>query len=236
MSNININQYDSYYEADYSIVANRGTASPFVYYMQSKVEKHSTTSDEAKILEIAAGNGEHLSYRRSIGKFYVLSDYNPRMLENAKNRFNNSDFKNSLRFVLADIYSLPFDDESFDQLVVTCLLHHLADLNKAFTEMRRVIKPEGRITIYVSCDPGLVNRIIRKLIIIPRAKKYSKIDYENFIATEHFRHFSSIRTILRNFFCNDSIREFFYPLKFKSWNFNAFCIFEIRKVGENDQE
>jgi ubiquinone/menaquinone biosynthesis C-methylase UbiE len=236
MSNLNNNQYSSYYEVDYSIVANRGIASPFVYYMHSKVEKHSTTSDKAKILEIAAGNGEHLSHRRTIGNLYVLSDYNPRMLENAKNRFKNSEYKNSLSFVSANIYTLPFDDESFDQIVVTCLLHHLADLNKAFMEIKRVIKPKGRITIYVSCDPGVVNRIIRKLIIIPRVRKYSKINYENFIATEHFRHFSSIRTILRNFFYDDSIREYFYPLKLKSWNFNAFCIFEIRKGELNDQE
>ena len=229
------NQYSSYYEVDYSIVANKGTASPFVRYMHSKVEKHSLINDESRTLEIAAGNGEHLSHRRNVGSQYVVSDYNPRLLVNAQNRFEDSDFKTSLNFVVADIYSLPFDDESFDQLIVTCLLHHLSDLTKAFIEMKRVTRQDGRITIYVSCDPGVVNRFIRKLVIMPRARKYSKINYEYFIATEHFRHFSSIRTILKNFFANDLIYEFFYPLKIKSWNFNAFCIFEIKKVGINGQ-
>jgi ubiquinone/menaquinone biosynthesis C-methylase UbiE len=234
MSNFNDNQYSSYYEVDYSIVANKGAASPFVRYMHSKLEKHSLTSNQSKVLEIAAGNGEHLSHRKSIGSQYVLSDYNPRLLANAKNRFQENKFYSSLSFVVADVKLLPFEDETFDQLIVTCLLHHLTDLTQAFAEMKRVIKKEGKITIYVSCDPGLANRIIRKLVIEPRARKYSKIDYGEFIATEHFRHFSSIRTILKKFFYHDQIHEAFYPFRIKSWNLNAFCIFEIKKDSTND--
>lgn len=232
--NFNNNQYSSYYEDDYSIVANKGAASPFVRYMHSKLEKHSLTSIGSKVLEVAAGNGEHLSHRKAIWNHYVLSDYNPRLLSNAKSRFQESKFKSSLSFVVANIYQLPFEDETFDQLIVTCLLHHLTDLTQAFAEMNRVIKQDGKITIYVSCDPGLVNRIIRKTIILPRARKYSEIDYGEFIATEHFRHFSSIRTILRKYFHHDQIREVFYPFRIRSWNLNAFCIFEIKKVLIND--
>ncbi|HET9094719.1 MAG TPA: class I SAM-dependent methyltransferase [Solirubrobacteraceae bacterium] len=47
--------------------------------------------------------------------------------------------------VQADAESLPFPDESFDLVLGHAVLHHLPDLDQAFAEFRRVLRPGGRI-------------------------------------------------------------------------------------------
>ncbi len=47
--------------------------------------------------------------------------------------------------VQTDAEALPFPDESFDLVLGHAVLHHLPDLDRAFTEFRRVLRPGGRI-------------------------------------------------------------------------------------------
>jgi ubiquinone/menaquinone biosynthesis C-methylase UbiE len=41
--------------------------------------------------------------------------------------------------------ALPFDDDSFDLVFGHAILHHLPDLDAAFSEFRRVLRPGGRV-------------------------------------------------------------------------------------------
>jgi SAM-dependent methyltransferase len=45
----------------------------------------------------------------------------------------------------ADAESLPFADQSFDLVLGHAVLHHLPDLQKAFSEFHRVLRPGGRL-------------------------------------------------------------------------------------------
>jgi ubiquinone/menaquinone biosynthesis C-methylase UbiE len=47
--------------------------------------------------------------------------------------------------VCADAERLPFDDDSFDLVFGHAILHHIPDLDTAFSEFRRVLRPCGRI-------------------------------------------------------------------------------------------
>jgi ubiquinone/menaquinone biosynthesis C-methylase UbiE len=51
----------------------------------------------------------------------------------------------SVRTARADAESLPFPDGSFDLLLGHAVLHHLPDLERAFAEFHRVLRPGGRI-------------------------------------------------------------------------------------------
>jgi SAM-dependent methyltransferase len=49
---------------------------------------------------------------------------------------------------------LPFEDNTFDVVHSWDFLHHVPDVPKAISEVRRVLKPEGR---YVAVEPNLMN-------------------------------------------------------------------------------
>jgi len=51
----------------------------------------------------------------------------------------------TVRTARADAESLPFGDESFDLVLGHAVLHHLPDLERAFSEFGRVLRPGGRI-------------------------------------------------------------------------------------------
>jgi ubiquinone/menaquinone biosynthesis C-methylase UbiE len=41
---------------------------------------------------------------------------------------------------IANVESLPFQDNSFDRVIATCLFHHLENPTKGFEQIRRVTK------------------------------------------------------------------------------------------------
>ena len=50
-------------------------------------------------------------------------------------------------FLVSDINKLPFEDESFDHVLVCFVLEHLSDIHKALSELKRVLKKGGEIII-----------------------------------------------------------------------------------------
>ena len=53
----------------------------------------------------------------------------------------------NVSFQIADVLSLPFENEAFD--VITCrrAAHHFTDLRRALAEMRRCLRAGGRLVI-----------------------------------------------------------------------------------------
>ena len=49
--------------------------------------------------------------------------------------------------LVADVYKLPFDDNSFDVVLCMVVMEHLEDPKKAISEMKRVLKPGGMILV-----------------------------------------------------------------------------------------
>jgi SAM-dependent methyltransferase len=64
---------------------------------------------------------------------------------------------------VGDAASLPFRDASYDRVVCNGSAHHLPDLPTAFGEMRRVLRPGGRLVLHEPVDSPVTGMIRRTL-------------------------------------------------------------------------
>jgi ubiquinone/menaquinone biosynthesis C-methylase UbiE len=101
-----------------------------------------------QVLEIGFGMGtDHLSLARQGGIVHGI-DYTPKSIEITKKRFELYGFKS--RLLIGDVEHLPYQDGIFDFVYSFGVIHHTFDMNKAISEIYRVLKPGGScwITVY----------------------------------------------------------------------------------------
>ena len=101
--------------------------------------------DNQSVLISGIGSGLDISFLPS-GPDYTGVDITPAMLARAKQRAKQHDCLIDLQ--LADVMALPFDNESFDIVVMHLILAVVPKPLKALQEASRVLKPGGRILIY----------------------------------------------------------------------------------------
>jgi SAM-dependent methyltransferase len=96
-------------------------------------------------LEIGAGTGYFSLNLAQAGVVQeaTCTDISPGMVRTLAT--NAARLGLDVRAARADAESLPFADESFDLVLGHAVLHHLPDLQRAFDEFARVLRPGGRI-------------------------------------------------------------------------------------------
>lgn len=97
-----------------------------------------------RTLEIAVGTGRNLPLYPE-GVELVGIDLSPRMLEIARERARKDGHDADLRE--ADAQRLPFANAEFDTVVSTLSLCSVPDLDATVAEMRRVLRPGGRMLL-----------------------------------------------------------------------------------------
>jgi demethylmenaquinone methyltransferase/2-methoxy-6-polyprenyl-1,4-benzoquinol methylase len=101
-----------------------------------------------RVLDIAAGSGDlarALAKRVSPGGEVLLTDINRRMLERGRDRLLDAGVLAPA--VQCDAERLPFAAESFDCVTVAFGLRNMTRKDAALAEMRRVLKPGGRLVV-----------------------------------------------------------------------------------------
>jgi len=119
---------------------------------QSDWERFIATLDPRsgdKILDIGAGKGEKAAriLQAFPGTEVFAVDPNERRISEAKREHPN------VRSTVAGAEKLPFDDAFFDKAYSTMALHHFSDLDKALSEISRVVRPGGSYVI-LEVEPG----------------------------------------------------------------------------------
>ena len=76
---------------------------------------------------------------------FVFADLSEGMLKTAKDNIGE---RENIKYQIADIQELPFEDESFDVVIANGMLYHVLDIKKGLSEVRRVLKKDG--TFYCS--------------------------------------------------------------------------------------
>lgn len=99
-----------------------------------------------KVLDIATGSGHTAFAVSKRAGFVIGTDLTREMIDEAIKLREAQGIRN-VEFCLANAHDLPFEDGSFD--VVTCrrAAHHFSRIEAALQEMRRLLKPGGRLVI-----------------------------------------------------------------------------------------
>ena len=110
-----------------------------------KVEKAlgGRTVHVPRALEVGAGTGYfslHLLMAGIIGQA-TCTDISPGMIDVL--RANAARLRLDVDAQVADAEDLPFEDASFNLVLGHAVLHHLPDLDRAFAEFHRVLRPGG---------------------------------------------------------------------------------------------
>jgi ubiquinone/menaquinone biosynthesis C-methylase UbiE len=127
----------------------------------------------------------------------------------------------------ANVENLPFQNSTFDRVIVTCLLHHIEKPQQALEEINRVLKANGAATIFLSCDPGVLVRLLRTFSTKHRARKQGFDGYSLMIAREHRNHVGSLLEMARHVFRDRKLKIEYHPFKVPSWNLNGYIILKV---------
>jgi demethylmenaquinone methyltransferase / 2-methoxy-6-polyprenyl-1,4-benzoquinol methylase len=100
-----------------------------------------------RVLDACCGTGDLALAARSRGADVVGLDFSDAMLERARAK------SSEIEWVRGDVLALPFDDASFDAVTVGFGVRNVDDLEAGLRELRRVLRPGGRVGILEIARP-----------------------------------------------------------------------------------
>lgn len=142
------------------------------------------------ILEIGMGNGAFVKEITSVDASvkYTGCDYSELMVKEAE-KINSDDITNSrASFYHSVADTLPFPDSSFNKIITVNTIYFWDDTHKTLEELKRVLKPKGKIFIVVRPKRQMTQFAFVKYGFTP----YSK---EELIALIHTNGLTVIDTI-----------------------------------------
>lgn len=134
-----------------------------------------------KFADIGGGYGRLANeYLKRAHKIYIF-DYSKTELKQAKEIYGDR-----IETKAGDIYALPFKDNELDGLMMVRVTHHLKDMQKAMSELYRVLKPGGVAVIEVANKrtlPKMMRFVTGRSKVNPFDKKvanYKEISKDGF--------------------------------------------------------
>jgi len=101
-----------------------------------------------RVLDACCGTGDLAVAARKAGARDVVGvDFSERMLERARRKAPE------VEWVQADVLQLPFEEATFDSVVVGFGVRNVEDLEAGLKELRRVLRPGGRLGILEITKP-----------------------------------------------------------------------------------
>ena len=100
------------------------------------------------ILDIATGTGDlAILMTSTLAKKIVGLDLSVGMLEVGKKKIATQNLSDKIEMVVGDSENIPFPDNYFDRVSVAFGLRNMTHKDQALSEMRRVLKPGGKLLV-----------------------------------------------------------------------------------------
>ena len=93
----------------------------------------------SKVLDIGCGNGKNMNYRKDLQMYGI--EYSQALTDICINQ--------GLNVIQGDALTLPFNDSSFDAVIMIAVIHHIEPKlhNKVLNEIQRILVPGGKCLI-----------------------------------------------------------------------------------------
>ena len=102
--------------------------------------------DGARVLDAGTGPGRIPRDLAAMRPTWTVDavDLEPKMIDFARRQ----DTDGRVTFAVGDVAALPYPDETFDLIVSSISQHHWGDVDGGIRDLRRVLRPGGRLWIY----------------------------------------------------------------------------------------
>ncbi len=109
------------------------------------------------ILDVATGTGDFAITSYEILKPEKITgiDISDGMLEIGRKKISKAGLEDSIKLINGDSEAISFDDNSFDAVTVAFGIRNFEDLEKGLSEIKRVLKPGGKLIVLECTKPSL---------------------------------------------------------------------------------
>lgn len=127
--------------------------------------KHYPFKEGIKVLELGSGSGalwEFYNERDDLKKLkmeIVLSDFSEGMVEHLEKTYTSPEF--TVKKI--DACDIPYEDGTFDIVIANAMLYHVEDIDKALSEIRRVLKQGGNFYCSTFGENGMTGFLDKAL-------------------------------------------------------------------------
>ena len=147
MSKVNYNEisqvYDDVRQADIELINS--------FLQEFEIDR------KTRVLDVGCGTGNYTDLLQKVtqGEVYGVEP-SEGMLDKAKAKQSKVVFKQGTA------EELPFEDEFFDFVYMTDVIHHVPEIGAMFAEINRVLKEKGKVCIVTQSHQQIENRLIVK--------------------------------------------------------------------------
>ena len=205
-------EYKDIYDRHY--ITNRdgsGFANLLSQKMESWMHKKTSSVIGKDILEIGAGNLNHIKYERSFDNYDIVEPFS--------NLYKNSASLHSVRNIFSSLNEVK---NRYDKIFSIATCEHLVDLPKEIMLCKNLLKVNGTFQVAIPCEGELAFKLGWMLTTGISFKFKYNLNYSKLMKYEHVNTISEIYTVLENNFRIVKFKRSPFILPLKNLSFYAY--------------
>ena len=205
-------EYKDIYDQHY--ISNRegnGFANLLSQKMESWMHKKTATISGKDILELGAGNLNHMKYEYSFENYDIVEPFS--------DLYKDSPDLTSVRNIFSSLSEVK---NKYDKIFSIATCEHLVDLPKEIILCKNLLKKDGTFQVAIPCEGELAFKLGWILTTGIAFKYRHNLDYSKLIEYEHVNSISEIYTVLDNNFRIIKFKRSPFILPIKNFSFYAY--------------